>query len=254
MNELTAIVPFRADAAGERVAAASAVLRHLHAADIEVILVEHAGEADARLRVPNGVERLLVPDTGAFSKALACNAAASVAPGNVLACVDADTLVPIQALLRCARHALERSEVVRPFGRLIELDANETARLCATGELPAVVPGPADDRRGGEHIPLCGGIVVLPTERYWAAGGMDESFVGWGGEDDAFSSALVRTGSTIRVLRNETAFHLWHERSAKTRYAHPRYQANAARAAWWGSISDDDLSAHVTRARARYGR
>jgi predicted glycosyltransferase involved in capsule biosynthesis len=100
-------------------------------------------------------------------------------------------------------------------------------------------------------IPLCGGIVVVRAEAFERAGGMDETFVGWGGEDDALSTALMRTGSDCRILRATPAYHLWHDRDPAQRYRHPDYERNAARAQWWRTASDAEIELAVAAGRRR---
>ena len=77
---------------------------------------------------------------------------------------------------------------------------------------------------------------------------MDESFVGWGGEDDALSTALVRTGSDCRILTAERGYHLWHERDGVQRYRHPDYGPTVERARWWRTASDPEISDAVAAA------
>lgn len=160
--------------------------------------------------------------------------------------------------------AATRIDAIRPFGRLVHLDPDATAAVAATGRLPEPdplpdpdpLPGPDPDPgpaaanpRPGEVIPFAGGVVVVSVAAFWRAGGMDETFVGWGGEDDAFSHALHRTGATRRVLHAGVAFHLWHRRSPAARVAHPHYPANARRAAWWRDAPDHEIARAVASGR-----
>lgn len=246
----TAVIPYRGDPAGIRARNANAVLRWLDRMDIPAILAESAATPDERIELQCSGTRVFQESRGPFSKAAAVNFAAVTVDRPVLALVDADTFVRPEAFLACVNRIAARDEVIRPFGRLVELDSRASQQFIEDGAVPVVAAGERDDRRGGEHIPLCGGIVILPTELFFDAGGMDESFIGWGGEDDAFAAALTRIGATIRVLAAEPAFHLWHERSEAERYTHPNYAQNAARAAWWQGAPEDEVRSEIARMRA----
>src|SRR5690606_20432494 len=54
-----------------------------------------------------------------------------------------------------------------------------------------------------------GGCMVIDCDAYWAAGGQDEGFVGWGGEDVAFWAACeALLGETVRHAG--VLYGLWH--------------------------------------------
>lgn len=251
MSELIAVVPYRADAQGTRQRNLTVVLGWLADGDIRTVLAEHSDVPDATLVLPDSVERVHIPAAGKpFSKAQACNAgfyaAASIAHSPLIALVDADTLTALPTLLQCADSVRAGHDAVRPFGRLVELDEPTTAAVAAGAPLPDAPEGARSDDRAGEHIPLCGGIVVLRSEAYEAVGGMDTSFVGWGGEDDALSIALIRSGLTCGIRADGVAFHLAHPRPLASRYEHDRYTSNLARARWWHEASDEEIAAAMS--------
>ena len=69
-----------------------------------------------------------------------------------------------------------------------------------------------------------GGVVAITPECWWAAGGMDERFVGWGCEDFAFANAASETlGPLLRL--DSPAVHLWHRHAGDP--ADPDQQANS---------------------------
>lgn len=248
---LTAVVPFRADDTGERTRNAQAIIERLVAAQFHVILSEAGLAPTTELSLPEGVERIFQKDGGPFNKAKACNAGWALARSHVIAFVDADTYVNPAVVAAAIRRIERTDEVIRPFGALVELTKEERDVFLSSGELPATESPEVSDIRGHEVIPATGGNVILSRNRYLRAGGMDESFLGWGGEDDAFSTALRRSGSTLLTVRKEVAYHLWHPRSEADRYAHPNYTQNARRAAWWAQASDEEVTEKMRRAAAR---
>ena len=133
--------------------------------------------------------------------------------------------------------------------RLPELDEEAPHRILEYADLPEAESGARDDSREGERIPLCGGIVVLASSAYESVGGMDESFEGWGGEDDALSAALGRAGLKCGILEVGAAFHLAHPRSMESRYGHAHYARNLERARWWHEASDNEIAEQVRTSR-----
>lgn len=251
-SDFTAIVPYRTDELGARRRNLEVVIRWLTSADIEVVLVEHTTTPDSILELPASVNRLHIPaNAQPFNKALACNVGFVATDTPIIALVDADTLVPTPSLMQSVQAVRDGLDAVRPYGRLIEFDETSTIALQEGAPLPEPQPGERDDAREGEHIPLCGGIVIIRSSAYESVGGMDESFHGWGGEDDALSVALARKGVQCGILEHEAAFHLAHPRSLESRYGHPHYAKNLERARWWHEASDGEIKEHMSEQYAR---
>lgn len=244
------VVPYRAGDTFDRAENAQAVLESLAGLDVQLILAEHSPIPDSELKVSNQVVRVHRQSDQPFNKAAACNLGFQVAAAEVLAFFDADMVISPSALLNCMKRVAAHDEVIRPFGFLTELSQVETLAFRENATLPEITGSGPDDSRGLESIPACGGAFVIRAIRYRAAGGMDERFIGWGGEDNAFESALRRVGSTLKVLAQEPAFHLWHPRSSKTRYLHPNYESNLELAKWWDSGSDVEIAKRIEQAAA----
>ncbi len=240
-------MPFRSGANPERQRNLAIILRWLADLPVTILLSEQSDSRDADISFLPDAVHVWESSSDPSSKAAACNAGVAAALTPVVALIDADTLVSPAALLSCVdriAHPGDRTPIaaIRPFGCLVDLDDAATEKMHRTGVLPAAGSASGDASRALEHIPLAGGILVIDREAYLAVGGMDESFRGWGGEDDAFSHALIRSGVDSRILRDEVAFHLWHAREADDRYEHPHYAANAERARWWADCSDAEFA------------
>lgn len=223
------VVPYRADESGIRQRNLDAVLRHIAQLSADVLVVEPDESGPS-------------PDSP-FAKAVACNIGFAATDHPVLAFIDADMLVSPSALAACIAGCADGSgseqvDVARPYGRLVDLDERQSALVATTGELPDVPDAPASDARGdNEHIPLCGGAFVIRREAYELAGGMDEGFAGWGGEDDALSIALARLGMRRAILSRRPALHLWHRRATPSP-GDPRYAANVERLTRWRTCDE----------------
>jgi N-terminal domain of galactosyltransferase len=244
------IVPYRADETGVRTRNASAVLRALAATGMQIVLSEQTEAIDATLQLPAGVVRIHDRFSGAFNKSRAINSAVASTSTPILVLADADTLVRPGVIAACVKRvgsedASSGIDGIRPFGFLAQCDQEMSQKIIDTGELPATQSDEdtleESGRRDHEYIPVCGGIVVVRRSAFETAGGMDENFSGWGGEDDALSVALDRSGAVMRILTHETAFHLWHPR--ENRYAHSGYPTNSQRAQWWRTASESEFDA-----------
>ena len=251
-SDLTTIVPYRADGSGARRRNLKIVIKWLISDGLTVVLVEHSTAPDPDLELPASVKRIHIQaDAQPFNKALTCNVGFVATDTPMIAIVDADTLVPTQSLMHSIQAVRDGLDAVRPFGRLVELDEGSTNAISDGAPLPASQAGVRDDARQGEYIPLCGGIVIIRSSAYECVGGMDETFHGWGGEDDALSLALARKGMRCGILEHEAAFHLAHPRSVESRYGHANYAMNLERARWWRDASDAEIETHMITESAR---
>lgn len=138
-----------------------------------------------------------------FNRAAARNAGVlACGDADVLVVCDADFLPPLDAVLAACKGALEDGRLHQPFTEALYLTEAETASYLAHEGLPA--------RSGAD---LTGGCFVMTPEAWFAAGGMDERFEGWGGEDDAFRIA-AETLLGPRVHHEGVMPHLWHPSAA----------------------------------------
>lgn len=256
-NDLTAIVPFRDDRGTVRRRNLDVILRWLAAAGIGTLLCEYADAPSRDLsHAPHAKHVFIASGVQPFSKARACNAGFRLVATPLIALVDADTFMPSAGFLECAEAVREGLDVVRPFGHLIDLD-EQTSAAIARGELDAgakFLPAEGvrqDGSRSGEHIPLCGGLVILRSMAYEAVGGMDETFEGWGGEDDALSAALLRSGLQCGIHDSHPAYHLAHPRTPESRYGHEYYARNRDRARWWHEADEGELAGAIAVGRQR---
>lgn len=195
---------------------------------LEVIVVEQGAAAGLDPESLGAhVRTLFVFNDGPFNKSWGLNVAARNASHELLVTGDADMLMPGEALARALVVCRDHYDAVNPYSSLVDLTRAETDAIL-NGELDvtAIRRGPARDRLAqGEHICFCGGICVFRREVYFALGGMDERFLGWGGEDDAMSANLERYTDRIAVQKDTPAYHLWHPRPPR-RYHHPHYRMN----------------------------
>ena len=154
-------------------------------------------------------------DDGAvpFSKAMAVNAAAARASGDVFAILDADTWVDPSYVARGLQRIREgRAAWALPCHQAYRLTERLTARLLAAD--PAD-PLPKISSMYSHQVEVTsravGFLHLLPRVAFEAVHGMDPRFRGWGGEDSTFIG-LVDTVVGHHERLEGTAYHLWHPR------------------------------------------
>jgi hypothetical protein len=156
---------------------------------IECIVVEQSERPEIDL--PPWVRYVHTPSGGLpYCRAWAFNVAARMAASRVLILHDGDLLVP----RGYAAEALAQVTGGKSFADLKRF----LFYLRADGSLEKVVQNAQ------------GGSVVAAHDAYWAIGGFDESFVGWGGEDNDFWDR-ARTVGKIHDFGYLPLVHLHHE-------------------------------------------
>ena len=177
-------------------------------AGIECIVVEQSAERQIETALPRWVRYVhtpVAPDLD-YCRAATFNVAARMARGEALIAHDNDMLVP-------ERYAAEVLARVREGWQFIDLKrfifylTEEDTRAIFTG-------APLRD----DHVTtvvqnLKGGSIAATREAYMAAGGFDEEFVGWGGEDLEFWER-ARAYGKVYEFGYLPIVHLWHQAQA----------------------------------------
>jgi hypothetical protein len=162
----------------ERLPQLLATLRSIAAqrdAAIECIVVEQSSTLQVRDALPPWVRYVHTTSAGLpYCRAWAFNVAARATSSDVLVLHDGDLLVP-------QRYAAEALARVRDGYDFIDLKRFLFYRG-ADGRLEKIVQNAQ------------GGSVVAARDAFWGIGGLDESFVGWGGEDNDFWDRARTTG------------------------------------------------------------
>lgn len=222
------------------------VLSHVAGiAGAEVIVVEQDAHAQlADLPGSASIRHMFVFNPGEFNKSWGFNVGATHAAGRVLMLLDGDILIPHRHLQSSLAICQDGSIPVKPFSCLVDLSAPDSENVC-TG-LPAEDWSSwrgTDREQDGEHIPFCGGAYLVGAEFYRSIGGHDERFLGWGGEDDAMSVKLLRLAPRAAVLREATAYHLFHPRRSACTPQDLRYAVNKALLAEYAVMNEKELLA-----------
>ena len=174
-------------------------------AAIESIVVEQDPEPKLQTALPGGVRYCHVPLPGnetRYSRSAAFNAGARMARGAMLVLHDNDLLVPrdyAAEILLLHRQGFEAGQLSR---FLYYLDTVSTKQWLS---------GFADPRKARVECVVensAGGSLAVSRATFEEIGGMDEDFIGWGGEDNEFlDRCLTRRTWRFGYL---PLVHLWH--------------------------------------------
>ena len=150
--------------------------------------------------------------------AAARNRAAEAATGDLLVFLDADC-IPSPTLVAAYRRAAARAEGLF-LGEVLYLPpgldasvASDDAALARLGRAhPArpAVPTAGDVRRETDPGQLWGLSFALPARAWHAVGGMDEAYLGYGGEETDFAARLAASGLPTFWVGGARAYHQHH--------------------------------------------
>jgi hypothetical protein len=136
---------------------------------------------------------------------------------DVVVLGDADTLPEREPLLAAIEGAARDGLVHLPYTQYWSLRGDGTAQYRRGVPL---------ERCNHFEVPgACSGVYVASPATWWAHGGQDERFLGWGAEDAAFWSAHVALLGSEPVRHEGRVYSLTHESATKEG---PQYTANFA--------------------------
>jgi hypothetical protein len=138
----------------------------------------------------------------AYNRSHTFNVGSRHARGRVLLLHDNDMLVPERYCQRVLERIDRGFEVINPKRFVFYLDQEASEAVLRGG-------APTDGSAGMIVQNLeAGGSMAILADTYRAIGGMDETFVGWGGEDNEFWDRCQTRPTWIWGY--EPIVHLWH--------------------------------------------
>lgn len=173
---------------------------------VECIVIEQDGVSQLRPHLPAWVRLVHTPPPAAdmpYCRAWTFNLGAQHARAEVLVLHDNDMPVPADYAAWILARIAQGYEVVNPKRFVFYLGEAHTQAVFARGadwleEAPEAI---VQNLEGG-------GSVAITRQAFEAIGGLDESFIGWGGEDNEF----WERAQTRRVWpwAGLPLVHLWH--------------------------------------------
>jgi len=190
-TKVSFVIPHRGR---ERLPLLMTVLKSIAAQEgetIECIVVEQSCRPEIKEELPRWVRYIHTPvgrPDMPFNRSWALNVGAVLAEGEILVMHDGDTCVP-----KCYARELraihsQGYKTMRLTRFCFMLDEQSSHVLCRTLDLSRKC------KVSGMMIQNMGRTVAVDRETYFELSGHDESFIGWGGEDDEFAQRcnLVR--------------------------------------------------------------
>lgn len=172
----------------------------------ECIVVEQSAVPEIQSALPTWVRYVHTPLPQAdmpYCRSWTFNVGAKLACGKLLVLHDNDMLVPNQYAAELLARYEEGYEVINLKRFVFYLAEAHTLRMFSTNTLLSTV-APEVIVQNLE----AGGSIAIARDAYFAIGGFDESFIGWGGEDNEFwERATTRHLWPYGYL---PIVHLWH--------------------------------------------
>lgn len=169
-------------------------------------------------------------DEGLFNRSAAINRAAGMAdwqqerPWDVAVIIDADVINDPERTRRGVEEAIATGRMVLPFDVRHDLNAPGSKAVMSgySGSWTKFVHRTYTD--------MVSSVVIVSRSLWDAVGGFDETFVGWGFEDNAFAAACeTMAGQPVLKLPGEL-WHLWHPTAAEGKRGTFTHQRNKLRA------------------------
>ncbi len=171
----------------------------------ECILVEQSNNTDVKDQLPSWVNYVHTPlpySTMPYNRAWAFNVGARAARGEILVFHDNDMLAPIDYAREIVARVKEGYEVINLKRFIFYFGQSDSSRLFATGALET------ENGMAAIMQNAFGGSVAALRSTFFSIGGFDESFAGWGGEDnELWERAATRACWPYGYL---PFVHVWH--------------------------------------------
>lgn len=172
----------------------------------ECIVVEQSNQGEIANLLPPWVRYLHTPlpaPAMAYCRSWAFNVGARAARGRLLVFHDNDMLIPQAYASEAWARSQEGYEVVNLKRFIFYLTEAHSGAICGGDRRLSAAPAEAIMQNAE-----AGGSIVVSRDAFFAIGGYDEAFVGWGGEDNEFwQRALTRKVWQYAYL---PLAHLWH--------------------------------------------
>jgi len=246
MIQATCLITYRADETGIREANLMATLRALSSiTNLSVRVIEQDRVPRLRTALPHpAADALFAYNPGPFNKSWGFNVGVATTEAALLLFMDGDLLIPKGLTAAIDLVLGGRALAAKPYRHLIDLTQAESQQVI-TGAQQLTLGRDrltADRAAKGEFLVFCGGAFAIRRDTLLEAGGWDERFVGWGGEDDALSYRLERARVAAVQIDEAPALHLWHPRTVENSVQQQHYSSNVALLQAYREASDAELT------------
>jgi hypothetical protein len=183
-------------------------------------------------------------DTGLFNRSAAVNRAAALAGAwDIAVIIDADVICNPERVKEACDIAAETGKIVFPHDIRHQLNrrGSELIRQGYQGSWARYAHAHYDN--------MVSSVVVVPRKAWDEIGGFDESFEGWGFEDNAFAAAAETFAGSIRMPGE--FWHLWHPTAHEGRPGTPTWDVNSAKGKRYIAATGDKAAIRALQAEPR---
>ena len=175
---------------------------------LEVIVVDQAEGREVRSALPAWIRYCHTPPPDSqmpYCRSWAFNVGARLARGRLLIFHDNDLVIPREYAQQAWLRFQEGYDVINLKRFIFYLTEKATHDFMVSSRTPHIpAEAPLSIMQNAEG----GGSLAVSRQTYNELGGFDESFIGWGGEDNEFWDRC-RT-RTVWNFGNIPLIHLWH--------------------------------------------
>lgn len=175
---------------------------------IEVLLIEqdtHSKISHLNLKAKHIFLKTKMP----YNKSWSFNVALKYANSNIIIYGDSDLIMDPNKFIE-ALSQMNQYEMINPYNSVVDLTHQES-NMSFEQILSINRIGRGEAAGDIEKVPLCGGICMFRKEALYKIGGFSETFLGWGGEDDA-ASVKVKMFLNWKEFPAK-CYHLYHDRT-----------------------------------------
>jgi len=203
--EVSIIIAFRGIERLAQLKTCLATLQSQQGVNSEIILVEQSRQQLLNADLLPGVRLIHARSTSLdmpFNKSWAMNVGARHARAGILIFHDGDILAPAE-YVKSIVAIIQRGFHGARIPRLVFYPDRSTSEMIQAGDSIDGIQSINEVRQNCRGISL-----AMEKEAYWSIGGHDESFYGWGGEDDE----ILQRAETLNFYPGGFMpfVHLWH--------------------------------------------
>jgi predicted glycosyltransferase involved in capsule biosynthesis len=210
---------------------------------VEVLLIEQ----DEHSKIKNlnlKAKHIFLKSKAAYNRSWAFNVATKYAMSNVIVFGDSDLVMNPDQFIEGLK-ALQNFEMVSPYKSVVDLTPQENA--FDMGNI-LQINRPGRGETDNQKINIAGGIAMFRKDSIMRIGGWNQSFIGWGGEDD-YQAIKIKNFLSWTELEYR-CFHLYHE---KVKPDMKYYQRNLQILNNAISMSVEDLSKQINNSLKTMG-
>ena len=199
--------------------------------NVDVILIEQDTHSKIS-HLPLKARHIFLKSDKPYNKSWAFNVATKEAKSDIIIFADSDLIMNPNDFIESVK-LLEQYEMVNPYSSVIDLQPQESGLQL---EQILLIDRPGRGETDHQKVPLCGGICIFRKSAILRIGGWNESFMGWGAEDD-FISHKVKNFLSWTECKNK-CYHLYHSRETPNM---TYYQRNLQLLQQLTALSKEDL-------------